>query len=176
MTAENSLQIVPLDLGQDMLARELLAIQHAAYGVEAELVGSDAIPPLHETLEALVACGETFLGAFDGDVLVGAVSWRLEHGVLDLHRLVVSPAAFRRGIGGALVRAALALHPGRPAIVQTGAANAPARALYTAEGFTAVDEIEPVPGLRVALLRRDPGARRAPTATADRSSRDAPPR
>ena len=154
---EKSLHIAPLDLADPLLARALLDLQREAYGVEAALFGSDAIPPLHETLAELVACGETFLGSFAADVLLGAVSWRLVAGAVDIHRLVVSPAAFRRGIGRALVRAVLSLHPGLPAVVQTGAANAPARALYAAEGFTLVDELEPVPGLRVARLSRPPG-------------------
>lgn len=157
MTTTKSLHIGPLDVTDRSVAAAVLPLQRAAYRVEADLVGSEAIPPLHETLDDLVGCGETFLGALDGRELVGAVSWKVVDGVLDLHRLVVSPTAFRRGIGRALVRAALAAHPGRPAIVQTGAANAPAISLYTREGFTVAGEIEPVPGLRVVRLARAGG-------------------
>jgi len=32
----------------DELAPRLLAIQHAAYAIEAALIGDDRIPPLHE--------------------------------------------------------------------------------------------------------------------------------
>jgi GNAT superfamily N-acetyltransferase len=141
------------------ICRALLDLQRSAYAVEAALVGSDAIPPLHETLEELQAADETFLGAWLEDALVGAVSWRIDEGVLDIHRLVVSPALHRRGVGRALVREALRLHPGLPAVVQTGAANLPARRLYETEGFAGVDEIEPVPGLRVVRLARPAGYR-----------------
>jgi hypothetical protein len=37
------------------LARDLLTIQRRAYTVEAELLGDDRIPALHETLPDLVA-------------------------------------------------------------------------------------------------------------------------
>jgi hypothetical protein len=56
-------------------------------------------------------------------------------------------------VGVRLVRAALAAEPdARRAIVQTGAANAPAIALYTREGFAPDGELEPVPGLRLACF------------------------
>lgn len=150
----NRLELRPLDHRDSRTAAEILSLQRAAYRVEADLVGSDAIPPLTETLEALVTADETFLGAFAGGELVGAVSWKVVEEALDIHRLVVDPGRHRQGVGRRLVREALAAHPGLPAIVQTGAANRPARALYERLGFALVDEIEPVPGLRVVRLAR----------------------
>ena len=144
-----------LDLADPAVARELLELQQDAYRVEARLIGSDEIPPLRESLAELQACGEIFLGAFADGRLAGAVSWKVDGETLDLHRLVVDPAYLRRGIGAALVRAALAAGTGlRRAVVQTGAANEPARSLYLREGFTLVDEVEPVPGLRVARFSK----------------------
>jgi GNAT superfamily N-acetyltransferase len=149
------LKLVRLDLSDASIASQLLDLQREAYRVEAELVGSDEIPPLRETLPDLQACGETFLGAVADGVLAGAISWKVDGDAIDLHRLVVHPAHFRRGIGIALVRAALATEPSvRRAIVQTGAANAPAIALYLQEGFEPAGEIEPVPGLRVARFTK----------------------
>ncbi len=53
------------------------------------------------------------------------------------------------------MRAALAVEPrARRAIVQTGAANEPAKTLYRREGFVPLDELEPVPGLRVARFAK----------------------
>jgi len=75
--------------------------------------------------------------------LVGAISWRYSAGTIDIHRLVVDPEHFRRGIATALVRGALEIEPtAKRAIVQTGAQNAPAAALYLREGFEQIEELE----------------------------------
>jgi GNAT superfamily N-acetyltransferase len=148
-------KLVRLDVSDTRTAAQLLVLQRDAYRVEAELIRSDEIPPLGETLAELQAARETFLGAFVAGVLTGAVSWRLDGETIDLHRLVVRPAHFRKGVGAALVRAAVAAEPGaRQAVVQTGAANAPAIALYLQEGFVRIGDVEPVPGLRVARFRK----------------------
>ena len=149
------MELARVDVSDPAVAAELLDLQRRAYRVEAELIGSDEIPPLRETLAELQACGETFLVARLEDELAGAVSWRNENGTIDLHRLVVDPGHFRTGIGVALVRAALASDPvAQRAIVQTGASNEPAIALYRREGFEPDGEFEPVPGLRVARFAK----------------------
>ena len=43
------------DLADAALAARVLAVQHAAYAIEAELIGYPDLPPLHETLEGLQA-------------------------------------------------------------------------------------------------------------------------
>jgi GNAT superfamily N-acetyltransferase len=79
----------------------------------------------------------------------------VDAGVLDLHRLVVHPSHLRAGIGTALLRAALAAEPkAERAIVQTAAANEPAKTLYGREGFEEVDEIEAAPGLWITCFAR----------------------
>jgi ribosomal protein S18 acetylase RimI-like enzyme len=151
--------IAPLDLADRPTAERVLRVQRRAYRVEAALIGHEGIPPLTETLEQLQECRETFAGAFADGVLVGFVSWRVVGGTLDLHRLAIDPAHARRGIGRALLRHALGAHPQLDrAIVQTGAANAPAARLYESEGFDEVGRDEPVPGLVVTRfeLRRPP--------------------
>jgi ribosomal protein S18 acetylase RimI-like enzyme len=148
------IELARLDLSVRAIAVEVLHLQRRAYRVEADRIGSDAIPPLQETLEELQACGETFLGAIDNGYIVGAVSWRLIDGTLDIHRLVVRPDRFRRGIGASLVRGALeAEQLARQAIVQTGAQNAPARAFYLREGFEYVDDLDVGGGIRVSRFR-----------------------
>ena len=144
-----------LDITDARVAAIVLDVQRRSYRVEAELIRSEAIPALTETIEDLRACGEEFLGTFVDDRLAGFVSWKFDGETIDIHRLAVDPDFFRRGIGVALVRAAVTAEPdARRAIVQTGAANDPAKALYRGEGFVDVGEREVGDGIRVALFER----------------------
>ena len=141
-------------------------MQHRAYAVEAALIGDDRIPALHETVPDLIAAnlqwwvavddapggpGQTSAGPGEG-VILGAIGFTAA-AIVDIDRLIVDPAAFRRGIGRALVDSVVSGAGGRPVEVSTGAANVPARRLYESIGFRLVDEIEPVPGLRVSRYR-----------------------
>ncbi|MBN6053516.1 GNAT family N-acetyltransferase, partial [Nonomuraea sp. RK-328] len=135
----------------DPFGQELLDLQHAAYAVEAELIGDDRIPPLHETLDALRAEPLTWLGAFDDDGrLLGAVAWEESPDEVDVNRLIVHPGAHRRGIGRALVEQVVARAAGRRVIVSTGRDNVPARSLYERLGFETRGEREVIPGLWIA--------------------------
>ncbi len=140
--------------GSSGTVAELLALQRAAYAVEAELIGSDAIPPLRDTAETLVAAGLTWYGSRDVTGLVGAVAVDAGPGLVDLDRLVVAPRAFRRGVGTALVRHVLDLAGPRRVEVSTGRDNTPARALYARLGFVETGEEEVVPGLWVTRYAR----------------------
>jgi ribosomal protein S18 acetylase RimI-like enzyme len=81
------------------------------------------------------------------------------HWLLD--QLAVEPAAQGRGIGGALIRHAIAMAEadGLPLVLETGReANL---ALYRKHGFEVFDEADaPGGGPRIWFLRRDPGPRR----------------
>jgi len=149
---------VPLDLADEVTARSVLALQREAYAVEASLIGSDGIPALTETLAELRDAGESWLGVSDADGLVGAVSWReLGDGTVDIHRMVVAPRAFRRGVATALLDALDGSFPGRPMVVSTGRDNRPARELYRRRGFGLVREREVRPGLWITELARPAG-------------------
>jgi ribosomal protein S18 acetylase RimI-like enzyme len=151
----SELEVRPLDLADAGVAARVLELQRRAYEVEARLIGSDRIPPLHESLEELQTCGETFLGAYVEGRLAAVVSWRLDGETIDLHRLAVLPDFFRRGIGVALLRAALRSEPeARRAIAQTGAANEPAKQLYRGEGFAELGDREVLPGLWISQFER----------------------
>ena len=146
---------VSLDLADEAIARSVLALQREAYAVEAAIIGSDGIPALTETLEALRASGEDWLGVIDVDGLTGAIAWQvLDDGTVDICRLVVAPRAFRRGVARSLLDALEARFPDRPMIVSTGRDNHPALALYRARGFRAVRDREPIPGLFITELER----------------------
>ena len=154
-TASGVSEPVILDLANEAIARSVLALQREAYAVEAELIASDGIPQLTETLEELQSAGLDWLGTFDEEGLTGAVSWTLlDDGTIDIHRLVVTPRAFRRGIATALLDALDGQSPGRHTLVSTGRDNGPARELYRRRGFTVVREREVIAGLWVTDLER----------------------
>lgn len=142
---------------QDMhQARQLLEVQRAAYLVEAELIGSFDIPPLHEDMETLQQTGETFYGYWVEEVLAGAISYKRTSSILDIHRLVVHPAYFRRGIGKNLVQFVEQVEDGiETIIVSTGAKNVPAKRLYTQLGFVEKKEEEVIPGLLISLFEKN---------------------
>jgi ribosomal protein S18 acetylase RimI-like enzyme len=145
-----------LDLSDEARTKELLALQQASYAVEAALIGTSDIPPLKDTPETLARCGETFYGYFEGDSLVGAISYKIENDTLDIHRLVVRPDRFRKGIGRSLVAFVEEIEPGpRRIVVSTGAGNRPAKNLYLSLGFRKTNETEVAPGLRVALFEKE---------------------
>jgi ribosomal protein S18 acetylase RimI-like enzyme len=146
---------VLLDLSDEAIARSVLELQRESYAVEAGLIGSDGIPQLTETLEELRAAGLDWLSTFDEAGLTGAVAWQLlDDGTVDIHRLIVAPWAFRRGVASALLDELDARYPNRPTLVSTGRDNEPARELYRRRGFTVVREREPIPGLWITELER----------------------
>ncbi|MGW1341455.1 GNAT family N-acetyltransferase [Kribbella sp. NPDC002412] len=147
--------IRPLDLSDRALAERVLAIQRAAYAVEAELIGFDGIPPLQEDLDGLMASTEHWLGRYDGDVLVGAVAYEFpDQDTVDISRLIVDPAHARRGHGRALLDHLDQLEPRPVSIVSTGTANTPAINLYKSRGYHETARIEIAPGVTVTQFSR----------------------
>jgi GNAT superfamily N-acetyltransferase len=144
-----------LDLADPTTAAAVLMLQHSAYRVEADLIEFDGIPPLHESLEDLVAAPLHWIGVRTGvGELVGALAYTIDDESLDIDRLVISPDRFRNGYGSALVRA---LDPGLTITVSTGSANAPAHRFYATHGFVTTFEEEVVPGLMATHFERRPG-------------------
>jgi ribosomal protein S18 acetylase RimI-like enzyme len=136
-------------------ARELLALQKLSYRQEADLVGSEQLPPLHESLEALQQSTETFYGYILSGQLVGAISYKREGGLLDIYRMMIHPDYFRRGIARTLLQFVEGCEPGiKRIIVSTGSLNAPACALYERQGFTATAEEEIVPDLWITHFEK----------------------
>ncbi|MCW3010209.1 MAG: Histone acetyltransferase [Solirubrobacterales bacterium] len=156
---EKRLDVSPLFLRADPAkAERLLLVQRAAYAAEAELMGFEGIPPLHETLEELLGAEhQEWLGRFDGPTLVGALAWEDDGdaGAI-INRLVVAPTAWRRGHARALMEAFDARVAGRPVTVSTGSANAPALAFYARSGFRVLGEEEIAPGVGMTRLLRAP--------------------
>lgn len=124
----------------------MVELQRAAYAVEAELIGFNGIPPLHESIEDVVRSELNWVGAFAGRQLVGGLGYvdRPDH--RDIDRLFVDPARARRGIGRALVESVLDAAEVR---VSTGTKNLPAIELYESLRFVPGESREIAPGVTV---------------------------
>lgn len=147
-----------LDLGDDAQLRALHSLNRRAYRVEADLIGYDGIPGLVESLDELRGCGEEFHGLVEGGALLAAISFKREGGLVDIHRLVVDPVAFRRGLGRRLLRHVLALSGVHAAVVGTAEANLPACRLYESEGFVLTERFSVPPGLALVRFSKALGA------------------
>lgn len=150
-----TLWIGEVELADDDFARELLAVQVAAYAIEAELLAYPQLPPLFETIDDLRCSGERFIVAKSDGRIVGATSIASSDSVLDICRMVVSPSHMRQGIASRLLAAVESLRDGRAAItVSTGEANIPAIRLYERHGFAIVMRRTLPDGLRLVGLEK----------------------
>jgi ribosomal protein S18 acetylase RimI-like enzyme len=157
------------------VARRVLEIQHAAYAVEAGLVGYDTIPPLHETVVELQSQPLTFLGVSCDRTLAGVLGYRRQGDTVDIDRLAVHPTFFRRGLATKLLRELLARErDARHFTVSTGLGNHPAINVYERFGFRVVGDNEPVPGVRIVLLQRDQQPTRSGETSSGGGDRDQP--
>lgn len=157
MTEEPCTIVTVIDPSSDaLLAQRLLRVQHDSYRVEAELIGVDTIPQLHETLEELIASRLDWIAVVEDEQggaasgVLGALAWTGDDEAFEVERLIVSPAHFRRGIARALVTEGVALAAGRPVSVSTGRDNPPARRLYESVGFVHAGDVEVAPGVHLA--------------------------
>lgn len=147
--------IYPYDIEIPELAEETLILQKASYKIEAELLNYPSLPPLHENVEALMSSGESFIGHFENAVLNGAVSYKVSLGTIDIHRLIVHPEHFRKGIARKLLNF-LRLFCGEAEriIVSTGAGNQPAVQLYLNYGFNKTGQTTLADGLQIIRFEK----------------------
>jgi ribosomal protein S18 acetylase RimI-like enzyme len=129
-------EIKEIDLSEKETAGEVLDLQRTSYRIEADLIGTEEIPPLKETFEQLQNCGETFTGCYMNNRLAGAVSYKVIGTTIDVHRVMVHPDFFRKGIALKLITWTEQRETSSSeVVVSTGAANLPAVRLYEKLGF-----------------------------------------
>jgi ribosomal protein S18 acetylase RimI-like enzyme len=143
-----------LDIKNEDIAQIVLRLQKEAYRIEAEYIGTYELPPLKETLEQLINSGEEFIGYFIDDRLGGVLAYKYVKGVVDIHRVMVHPLHFRKGIARSLLRYIEDLYNGHLLVVSTGAKNLPAVELYLSLGFEKVDESVYGEGIQVANFKK----------------------
>ncbi|WP_163182530.1 GNAT family N-acetyltransferase [Neobacillus sedimentimangrovi] len=130
-----------LDIRVKETAEKVLNIQIPAYQVEAEMIGSFEIPPLKDTVETLQTCGETFYGYYSDEQLCGVISIKVVNEEVDIHRLIVHPNHFRKGIAQALLDFIEANFKMNRMIVSTASKNVPAVRFYKKNGFQVIKEV-----------------------------------
>ncbi|WP_216827629.1 GNAT family N-acetyltransferase [Alkalihalobacterium elongatum] len=135
--------IKKLDITDPTMAAEINVLQKNAYKVEANIIGYFDLPPLNETVQELQQCGEVFLGYVIEEKVVGAISYKMSIEILDIHRLMVHPHHFRKGIAQALLTYLEEYEPSiHEWIVSTGTSNTPAILLYKRNGFQVLNEVK----------------------------------
>ncbi|WP_080848908.1 GNAT family N-acetyltransferase [Cytobacillus gottheilii] len=134
--------IQKIDITDPEHAKAVLDVQIPSYNIEAYIIGYQDIPPLKDTVESLQRCGEIFFGYYCGKKLCGVISVKLEKNVLDIHRLIVHPQYFKKGIAGELLSFIETYMDNIDTIcVSTASNNAPAIQFYTKNGFSKLEEI-----------------------------------
>ncbi|AST94368.1 GNAT family N-acetyltransferase [Sutcliffiella cohnii] len=147
--------IKKIDIKNRDVAKTVLNIQLASYKVEAGIIGYDDIPPLHDTIESLQHCGESFYGFYLDDELCGAISFKMEKNIMDIHRLVVHPDQFRKGIASKLLTYIYDLDNIEGIVVSTATLNTPAITFYEKHGFYKEKEEKINEQLSLSFFRKE---------------------
>ncbi len=118
-------------------------------------INSTAIPRLYDTVADIQSCDEIFYGYFFEDTLAGFISFKIDEEEVDIHRLVVSPDHFHKGIATKLLLYVFDMFsPSKTYIVQTGKENTPALSLYKKHGFIEVQNIVLPDGVILTSLKK----------------------
>lgn len=118
-------------------ADDVLAVQRAAFTVEAQLYGDPFLPPLVESVEELLADLSRSFGlvAMARGRLVGSVRARLEGTCLHIGRLAVAPDQQGRGLGALLLARAEQVAEATEALLFTGHRSVSNLRLYARAGY-----------------------------------------
>ena len=128
--------IKKIDITNPIVAEKVLNIQIRSYSVEAKIISFYEIPPLKDTIETLKKTEETFFGYYLNGELCGVISIKIEKGIIDIHRLMVHPEHFNKGIASSLLSFIEEnIEDCETIIVATGTKNEPAVTFYLKNGF-----------------------------------------
>ncbi|WP_418199430.1 GNAT family N-acetyltransferase [Alkalihalobacterium sp. APHAB7] len=147
--------IIKLDITEPSMAAEIYDLQKKAYKVEANIIGYLDLPPLKESVQDLQQCGELFLGYVIEEKVVGAMAYKTSADLLDIHRLMVHPLHFKKGIAQVLLTYLEECESAiREWIVSTGTGNTPAINFYKRNGFQVLNEVKVNERLSITNLKR----------------------
>lgn len=156
--SRSMLRIQPIDHSDSGVARQIHALLHMAHAQEAQHLGRHGQAGAARSAEDIQSSVAFYLGAFEGDSLVGAASIAPddEPGQIAIAMLCVAPACQRRGIGRSLVVEALRRGETMAFAVSAAADNTAALALYRGLGFVAYRRgTLGIDRLAMVKLRRD---------------------
>lgn len=142
------------------MLENIVELQKVSYRIEADLIGFDNIPPLHDTVDIISETEETFYGLYIEEKLAGIVSYMVEGGVFDIYRMAVHPNYFRKGIGDRLLTYMLKIGQDEfveKFVVSTGMKNEPAKQLYFKHGFKFTANREVAGGLMISTFEKKVG-------------------
>ena len=132
----------------------MLALQRAAYQIEAEIINYYRIPPLIESLQQLMASTENYFAFIENKKIAGVLAYRKRDDAIHICKLAVHPDCFRRSIGTQLLRHLFQIGNAKKYTVSTGMDNAPAIALYKKEGFEKTGE-RLIDGVQLIIMGKE---------------------
>ena len=130
-----------IDINNEKKTNVVLSLQLLSYKVEAEIIDYFDLPPLKDTIETLKNCGEIFIGYYEKSELCGVISLKVEQKIVDIHRLIVHPNHFKKGIAQLLFNYVIHEFEANQIKVATGSKNIPAINFYLKNGFNKTNEV-----------------------------------
>lgn len=116
-------------------AEQIREVFQVSYAVEAKLLNATDFPPLKRPLKNFMETETEFFGYFKGTNLAAVTEIKADIQITHIQSLVVDPDFFRRGIASRLLEFTFHTFNSPLFIVETGAENGPAIALYESHGF-----------------------------------------
>jgi len=147
--------IKKINITNPEVSKVVLNIQIPSYKIEAEIIEFYDLPPLKDTVQSLQQCGETFFGYYLNKELCGVVSIKADDKIIDIHRLMVHPNHFRKGIAKGLLNfIETEMKNFETITVSTGTKNTPAVAFYLKNGFVKVKESKIAEQLSLTFFKK----------------------
>lgn len=147
--------IKKIDITNPEVSKEVLNIQISSYKVETEIIDYYDIPPLKDTVQSLQQSGETFFGYYLNKELCGVISIKIDDGIIDIHRLMVHPKYFRKGVATKLLNfIEVEVDNFEVIVVSTGSKNVPAVDFYLKNGFLRTGETKITDSLSLTSFKK----------------------
>ncbi|PKG23436.1 GNAT family N-acetyltransferase [Niallia nealsonii] len=138
-------------------AKEIIAVQTAAYLVEANIINYKDLPPLKENIYDIMNAEEVFLGLYQNERLGALLSYNETDSSIEICRLVVLPSLFGKGFASKLL-VSLLNSSSKQFFVHTAAKNVPAIQLYKKFGFIIKKTFKVESELEIVKLEKEKSA------------------